>query len=56
MKEKKKQTLKLIAVKLPQELYDLILKHAEKEEHTVSQIVRKSLKIYLRRMNEDGRL
>jgi predicted DNA-binding protein len=56
MKEAKKETLKLIAFRIPQELYDLIKAYADKEEYTVSQIVRKSLKEFIRRMREDGRL
>lgn len=56
MKEKKIKKEVLIAFRVPQELYDLIQKHAEKEENTVSGIVRKAIKTYLRTMNEDGKL
>lgn len=44
----------LIAFRVPQKLHDLIKKHAEKEENTVSGIVRKAIKEYFRKRNEDG--
>ena len=56
MKEKKIKKEILIAFRVPKELFDIIQKHAEKEENTVSGIIRKAIKEYLRKRNEDGRL
>jgi len=57
MKEEvKKEKLKLIAFKLPQKLYDLIQKYAEKNDRSVSNVVRIAIKEFLRKRNEDGKL
>ena len=53
MKNKKEV---LIAFRVPQELFDLIKKHAEKDDRTVSNVVRIAIKEYLRKRNEDRTL
>lgn len=55
-KEKKKKDLMIVSIRLEPELHEVIKKHAKKEESTVSQIIRKATKEYLRKRNEDGDL
>ena len=52
-KIKKTQTF---SFKIVPELFDLLSRAAEKEERSLSQIVRRSIKEYLRKRNEDGKL
>ena len=47
---------KTITLKIEPELLDLLNRAAEKEERSLSQMVRRAIKEYLRKRNQDGKL
>lgn len=56
MRKKKIKKTKVISLKIEPELLDLLNRAAEKEDRSLSQMVRIAIKEYLRKRNEDNKL
>lgn len=56
MKKKKILKEKTISLKIESELLDLLNKVAERDDRSLSNLVRIAIKFYLKKMNEDGKL
>jgi len=56
MKEKKQKKDTLIAIRIERKLFDTLEKIAERDEMTVSSLIRRAIKRDLRKTNEDGKL
>lgn len=56
MKEKKIKKETLISLRIETELADILEKIAERDDRSLSNVVRIAIKSYIRKMNEDGKL
>lgn len=56
MKGKKIKKEKLISLRIETELFDMLKKIAERDDRSLSNVVRIAIKQYLRRLNDDGKL